>query len=169
MKKLNFISILQKYKHLTKDRQTRLHKAAPATVYSWKYRGMEEINEIFDIISYRKGSSIIRMLFSYLGYETAFKGLASYLHKHALQNAETEDLWAALSAASGKPVATIMRRWTATSGYPYVAVSRAAGGGVALETRRFISAWARDPAAWPAAEDFAEGASIAAAAVVLVS
>ena len=126
----------------------------------------DEINEIFDIISYRKGSSIIRMLFKYLGYETAFKGLSSYLRKHALQNAETEDLWAALGAASGKPVAAIMRRWTACSGYPYLAVSRApgAGGGLVLETKRFISAWARDPTAWPTAADFAEGASPAAAA-----
>ena len=124
----------------------------------------DEINEIFDIISYRKGSSIIRMLFSHLGYDTAFKGLASYLHKFALKNAETEDLWEALGTASGKPVAQIMRKWTSTSGYPYIAVSRAPGGGLALASRRFISAWARDAAAWPAADDFASGASVGSAA-----
>ena len=127
-------------------------------------RTEDEINEIFDIISYRKGSSIIRMLFSYLGYPAAFAGLTRYLRAHSHANAVTEDLWAALGETCGKPVAAIMRRWTSTSGYPYLAVSRAPGGGLALESRRFISAWARDPAAWPGQEDFAGGAGLASAA-----
>jgi len=42
------------------------------------------------------------MLFTYLGEETFQKGLQSYLRKFQYSNAETTDLWQALSEASGK-------------------------------------------------------------------
>ena len=41
-----------------------------------------EVDQIFDHISYLKGSSTIRMLSSYLGVETFLKGVAAYLKKH---------------------------------------------------------------------------------------
>ncbi|KAK3697161.1 hypothetical protein QZH41_003548 [Actinostola sp. cb2023] len=56
----------------------------------------DEINEIFDSISYNKGASILRMLESILGRNVFTAGLTKYLQKHAYGNAETDDLWQAL-------------------------------------------------------------------------
>ena len=82
-----------------------------------------EIDEIFDAISYAKGASVIRMLYSFLGDEDFKKGMTLYLKKHEYKNAATEDLWAALGEASGKPVADIMSVWTKEKGFPVVSVS----------------------------------------------
>ncbi|KAG5453850.1 Puromycin-sensitive aminopeptidase [Clonorchis sinensis] len=82
----------------------------------------DEIDEIFDTISYSKGSSLIHMLHAYLGDEAFRAGLCSYLANHAYANATTEDLWNALGSASGLPVASIMRPWTQKAGFPVVSV-----------------------------------------------
>lgn len=82
-----------------------------------------EIDEIFDIISYSKGCSIVRMLASFLGNDVFKKGLNIYLNRHKYANALTEDLWAALSETSGKPVKELMDHWTKQDGYPVLFVS----------------------------------------------
>ena len=41
-----------------------------------------EVDQIFDAISYLKGSSLIRMLSNHLGTETFLLGLSAYLKKH---------------------------------------------------------------------------------------
>jgi aminopeptidase 2 len=83
----------------------------------------DQINQIFDAISYLKGSSVIRMLSKYLGEETFMEGIRRYLKKHAYGNTETSDLWAALSEASGKDVVKVMDIWTTKVGYPVVTVT----------------------------------------------
>ena len=42
-----------------------------------------EINQIFDAISYLKGSSVIRMLSGHLGVEVFLRGVSDYLKSHA--------------------------------------------------------------------------------------
>lgn len=81
-----------------------------------------EISELFDAISYRKGASVIRMLEQYLGEETFRRGLARYFSKHAYGNARTEDLWSALEKISRKSVKAIMDTWTKQTGYPLLKV-----------------------------------------------
>ena len=81
-----------------------------------------EINEIFDSITYRKGSSIIRMLHDYLGHDVFQQGLQQYIANHAYDNATTEDLWSALSKASGSDVGEFMDTWTTKTGYPVVSI-----------------------------------------------
>src|SRR4051812_48685770 len=83
----------------------------------------DEVNQIFDAISYSKGSCVIRMVSKYLGEDVFMEGIRQYLKKHAYGNTETGDLWKSLSAASGKDVATIMNIWTKRVGYPVVAVT----------------------------------------------
>lgn len=46
-------------------------------------RNALEVDQIFDHISYLKGSSVIRMLSDHLGQETFLRGVADYLMKHA--------------------------------------------------------------------------------------
>ena len=78
----------------------------------------DEINEIFDAISYAKGASIIRMLCAHLGESVFFEGLHRYLTKHAYGNALTEDLRASMEATSGKEIKRMMGLWTALPGFP---------------------------------------------------
>ncbi|TPP56666.1 Puromycin-sensitive aminopeptidase [Fasciola gigantica] len=82
----------------------------------------DEIDEIFDTISYCKGSSLIHMIHAFLGDKAFRAGLCTYLAKHAYGNATTEDLWTALGTASGIDVASIMRPWTQQAGFPVVTV-----------------------------------------------
>jgi aminopeptidase N len=46
-------------------------------------RNALEVDQIFDHISYLKGSSVIRMLSDHLGRQTFLRGVADYLKKHA--------------------------------------------------------------------------------------
>ncbi len=74
----------------------------------------------FDGITYNKGQAFIRMLEDYLG-ESAFReGLRRYMAAHADGNATTADLWQALEAAAGKPVASIAASFTEQDGVPLV-------------------------------------------------
>ncbi|XP_049842575.1 aminopeptidase Ey-like isoform X1 [Schistocerca gregaria] len=99
---------------------------------SVKLKNPNEISQIFDTISYKKGSFLIRMMSHFLG-ETVFRdGLTSYLRKHRLDNAEQSDLWAALTAEAhrqgalptGVTVEAVMDTWTLQTGYPLLTVSR---------------------------------------------
>ncbi|KAI5917789.1 peptidase family M1-domain-containing protein [Camillea tinctor] len=82
-----------------------------------------EVDQIFDAISYSKGSCVLRMISTYLGEETFLEGVRRYIKKHAYGNTRTEDLWAALEDASGKPVKNIMSIWTKNVGFPVVQVT----------------------------------------------
>ncbi|CAI6341716.1 unnamed protein product [Periconia digitata] len=83
----------------------------------------DEINQIFDAISYSKGSCVLRMISKYLGEETFMEGIRRYLKKHAYGNTQTGDLWAALSDASGKDVEKVMDIWTKHVGFPVITVT----------------------------------------------
>jgi len=78
------------------------------------------------------------MITSYLGMEKFQKGLQDYLEKHKYGNAKTADLWAALTAASGKDVSEFMGMWTKEIGYPVVTLKRE-GGKAVFEQSRFLS------------------------------
>jgi aminopeptidase 2 len=96
-----------------------------------------EINQIFDSISYSKGSSILRMVSKYLGEDVFIKGVRAYLKKHAYGNTKTTDLWAALSEASGKDVESAMATWTKKIGYPVVTVTED-GNKINLKQNRYL-------------------------------
>ncbi|GJN19347.1 hypothetical protein PR202_gb06614 [Eleusine coracana subsp. coracana] len=108
---------------------------------------VDEIDEIFDAISYRKGASVIRMLQSYLGAEIFQKSLAAYIKKFAYSNAKTEDLWAALEEGSGEPVRTLMHSWTKQQGYPVVNV-KLKDGKLLLEQTQFLSSGSTGVGQW---------------------
>ncbi|KAL8952644.1 MAG: hypothetical protein Q9222_001450 [Ikaeria aurantiellina] len=86
-----------------------------------------EIDQIFDAISYLKGSSVIRMLSQHVGVDVFLRGVSKYLKTHAYGNATTNDLWAALSEASGKDVNTFMDPWIRKIGFPVLTVAEEPG------------------------------------------
>ncbi|KAI3425682.1 Aminopeptidase [Psidium guajava] len=79
--------------------------------------------EIFDAVSYEKGSAVIRMLQSYLGDAIFQKSLGSYMKRYAWKNAKTEDLWSVLTDESGVDVTNLMDTWTKQKGYPLISVN----------------------------------------------
>lgn len=99
----------------------------------------DEINQIFDAISYSKGSCVLRMISKYLGEDIFVEGVRRYLKKHAYGNTQTGDLWAALADASGKPVEKVMDIWTKNIGYPVVTVTENEGSNtINVKQNRFL-------------------------------
>eukprot|EP01083_Nonionella_stella_P286878 976436_1 len=98
-------------------------------------------DEVFDIISYCKGSCVIVMLQSFLGDDAFQKGLINYLNKFKYSNAVTTDLWHYLSQSSGKDVAKIMQCWTRSQGFPVIEgkISDKANGKLLLKQSRYLS------------------------------
>ena len=56
----------------------------------------EEADGMFDVLTYQKGGSVLRMLERYLGAEVFREGVRHYLAAHAYANTVTADLWASL-------------------------------------------------------------------------
>ena len=81
-----------------------------------------EASDAFDRITYQKGSAFLRMLETYLGEVPFRAGIRAYLARHQYSNTTSTDLWAALSSASGKPVARIASEWTTQPGFPMIEV-----------------------------------------------
>ncbi|KAL8962415.1 MAG: hypothetical protein Q9193_001173 [Seirophora villosa] len=98
-----------------------------------------EIDQIFDAISYLKGSSVIRMLSNHLGVDTFLRGVSNYLKAHAYGNATTNDLWAALSKASGKDVHTFMDPWIRKIGFPLLTIAEEPGQLGVRQTRFLLT------------------------------
>ncbi|XP_061165768.1 aminopeptidase N-like isoform X2 [Saccostrea echinata] len=103
----------------------------------------DEINEIFDRISYGKGASIIRMMRFFLGEGTFKNGLKRYLKKLEYKAAFHDDLWYALgnqSAIEQKNinVKEIMDTWTLQMNFPVVKVTVMADGNIRLTQKRYL-------------------------------
>uniref|UniRef100_A0A336KRZ8 Aminopeptidase N n=2 Tax=Culicoides sonorensis TaxID=179676 RepID=A0A336KRZ8_CULSO len=92
----------------------------------------DEINDIFDRISYAKGAAILRMLASFLTDKVFRIGLSTYLQEMSFKNAEQDDLWQFLTDAARSngifddtlSVKEIMDTWTLQTGYPVVTFER---------------------------------------------
>jgi len=84
----------------------------------------EEVEQVFDAISYSKGASVIRMIKAVLGMKKFQTGLQAYMKKHAYSNTETTDLWQAFEDSSGLPVQELMASWTEQMGFPLLKVSK---------------------------------------------
>ena len=94
--------------------------------------------ELFDVITYQKGSSVMRMLENYLGHEPFRNGLRTYMKEFAEDNAVGADLWRHLQAASDQPVTDIMESWITQDGYPVISMSLD-GSDLRLGQSRFFS------------------------------
>jgi len=85
----------------------------------------DEISTLFDpSIVYAKGGRLLNMLKQYLGEEDFRKGLTAYFETHAYGSTTGDDLWRALSIASGKDIASLMNPWLERSGFPVVTVAQ---------------------------------------------
>jgi len=94
---------------------------------------------MFDLLTYEKGGSVLRMLEQYLGEEEFRDGIRFYLNKHQYKNTETNDLWDAIEHVTQQPARRIMDSWIFQRGYPMVSASVSDDGStVTLEQDRFM-------------------------------
>jgi puromycin-sensitive aminopeptidase len=94
---------------------------------------------MFDVLTYQKGGSLLRMLEQYLGEQTFREGVSHYLRLHSYKNTETNDLWDAIESTSGEPVRRIMDSWIWQPGFPLITAAVSDDGtSVELSQQRFL-------------------------------
>ncbi|MEM9521025.1 MAG: M1 family metallopeptidase [Actinomycetota bacterium] len=88
----------------------------------------EEAEGMFDLLTYEKGASVVRMLEQYLGADVFRDGVRHYLKTHSYSNTETSDLWDALEHVSQQPVRSLMHEWIYQGGHPVVRAEKTPHG-----------------------------------------
>jgi puromycin-sensitive aminopeptidase len=107
-----------------------------------KVRTPNEATQNFDLITYEKGASVVRMIERFLGAETFREGVRRYIRAHQEGNAVASDLWGALAEASGQDVEPVVRAWIEQAGFPLLRLRRAERDGrswLRFEQTRFLS------------------------------
>jgi len=82
-----------------------------------------DMRGMFDVLTYEKGGSVLRMLEQYLGADVFRDGIRHYLRKHSYANTVTTDLWDALEEISGQPVRDLMNTWILQGGHPLITLA----------------------------------------------
>ncbi len=98
----------------------------------------QEINEMFDGITYGKAAAVLLMTENYVGEQTFRTGIHNYLQAHLYGNATAEDFWNAQTQSSGKPVDKIMESFVAQPGEPLLTFAGVHGGKVEVQQQRFF-------------------------------
>lgn len=110
----------------------------------------DEISTLFDgAIVYAKGARLLRMLQHYIGNDAFRQGLQVYFKTHAYKNTEEEDLWEALTRASGKDISSLMNTWISQPGYPVVSVMKNADHLHLEQKQFFIGSRTSSEKLWP--------------------
>lgn len=91
---------------------------------------------MFDVLTYEKGASVLRMLEQYLGEDRFRDGVRHYLSTNAYGNTETTDLFDSIEEVTGEPVRHLMDSWIFQGGYPVVRAERD-GDTLRLSQERF--------------------------------
>jgi puromycin-sensitive aminopeptidase len=83
-------------------------------------RAPKDAEAMFDVLTYEKGASVLRMLEQHIGPTVFRDGVRNYLRSHAYGNADTKDLWISLGNAARQEVPALMDGWIFQPGYPIV-------------------------------------------------
>uniref|UniRef100_A0A8C3LY18 Leucyl-cystinyl aminopeptidase n=1 Tax=Chrysolophus pictus TaxID=9089 RepID=A0A8C3LY18_CHRPC len=86
----------------------------------------EQIEEMFDTLSYNKGASLLMMLKHYLTKDVFQAGVEIYLHNHKYGSAQSDDLWDSMNEITNGTldVKKLMKTWILHKGFPLVTVNR---------------------------------------------
>jgi len=109
----------------------------------------EDAEGMFDLLTYEKGGSVLRMLEQYLGEENFRDGIRHYLKKHSYGNTETGDLWDAIEEVTKQPARRIMDSWIFQKGFPIIGADLSVDRRtVTLTQRRFFFTPEDDSTVW---------------------
>ena len=100
----------------------------------------DQITEIFDVISYSKGASVLRMLENFIGPKEFQLGVHNFLEKYKYRNAITSDLWHEFESlpSANLPISDIMDTWTKQMGYPILEVTKVTDNQYQLTQSRYL-------------------------------
>ncbi len=98
----------------------------------------DEINEMFDGISYGKAAAMLNMVEHYEGEQTFRQGVHNYLEAHMYANANAQDFWNAQTAVSHMPIDKIMESFVAQPGVPLLTFGEPTDGSVQVSQERFF-------------------------------
>lgn len=98
---------------------------------------LDEVNQMFDAITYGKGSAVLHMLDQFIGPEAFQIGVRAYLTAHLYGNTVTSELWEGLESATDWPVGRIASTWVYQPGFPQLEISRVPGG-IRIIQRRYL-------------------------------
>ncbi|XP_076995199.1 leucyl-cystinyl aminopeptidase isoform X2 [Tamandua tetradactyla] len=86
----------------------------------------EQIEGMFDSLSYFKGASLLLMLKTYLSEDVFQHAIILYLHNHSYASIQSDDLWDSFNEVTNQTldVKKIMKTWTLQKGLPLVTVQR---------------------------------------------
>lgn len=133
---------------------------SPALVYdsidnthpiSFEAKNPIEIMERFDIITYNKGSSILRMLENFVGSRNFRNGLSEYIKINSYTSVGKEKFWSAIENNRDKSkegsIQAIMNDWIEKKGYPVIIAAQGKGG-IELRQRVFSMDGPRGEGDW---------------------
>ncbi|XP_063151469.1 leucyl-cystinyl aminopeptidase [Candoia aspera] len=121
------------FKAMEKDSMNSSHPVSLAVNSS------AEIEQMFDVVSYIKGSSLLFMLKNYLHKDVFQAGIQIYLHDYRYGSTCSDNLWDSMNKVThgAADVRTIMNTWTIQKGFPLVTVTRE-GKKIHLNQERFV-------------------------------
>jgi len=105
--------------HLMTDVNNYLHNPSDfnKNLVRFNYESREDV---FDLVTYQKGGSILNMLRNYLGDDAFFAGMNDYLKTNEYQNAEAHQLRLSFEKVSGKDLNWFFNQWYFGNGNPKI-------------------------------------------------
>ncbi len=97
----------------------------------------KDADAMFDVLTYEKGASVLRMLEQHIGPTVFRDGVRDYLHAHAYGNADTNDLWVSLGKIAKQPVPALMNGWIFQPGFPLVTATVSSSSELTIRQQRF--------------------------------
>jgi len=111
-----------------------LHSTRPI---EYPVQAPKDADAMFDVLTYEKGASVLRMLEQHIGPTVFRDGVRDYLHAHAYGNADTNDLWVSLGKIAKQPVPELMNGWIFQPGFPLVTVHASPSSELTITQQRF--------------------------------
>jgi len=96
----------------------------------------EDIDAIFDAISYNKGSCLINYFVKMIGIDKFAVGMNAYLTKYAFKNTVSDDLWDCF--LSNPILVECMKKLVRVTGYPLISINKV-GSHICISQQRFLS------------------------------
>ncbi|XP_044518546.1 leucyl-cystinyl aminopeptidase [Gracilinanus agilis] len=122
-----------RFKTMKKDSLNSSHATSSSVQSS------EQIEEMFDSLSYFKGASLLLMLKTFLTEDVFQHSIVIYLHNHRYASIQSDDLWNSFNEVTRETldVKTMMKTWTLQPGFPLVTVQRK-GKQIFVQQERFF-------------------------------
>ena len=107
----------------------------------------EEAEEMFDVLTYQKGSTVLRMFETFIGEDEFKQGVQNYLKKFEYKNTHSSDLWDELTKSSEYNLSEILPTWIKQEGYPLISISKS-DNKYKISQNRFLIDGETDATVW---------------------